>query len=57
VWIVGAVSALPQHPELAGATEIARHGETVLWRLQARSPASLTAAGCPEMPSENSLYK
>ncbi len=51
VWIVGAVSALAQHPELAGATEIARHGadRAVAPQSAARRPVSLrqAASKCP----------
>ena len=54
IWVVGHSKNVGRYPELSHATEIARHGETLLLRVPGRSPASLSAAGCPETPSANS---
>jgi hypothetical protein len=56
-WVVGYYTKVLFEPALAHATQIARNGETVLWRVPGRSGAPVSAASCPEMPSANSTSK
>jgi hypothetical protein len=56
-WVVGYYTKVELEPALVHATEIARSGTSVLWRVPGRSRGSVSAAGCPEMPSENSTSK
>jgi hypothetical protein len=51
-WLVGHPALVKRYPLLASAVEIARKGNTVLWRLPGRG--SLSAADCPQRPSANS---
>jgi 4-amino-4-deoxy-L-arabinose transferase-like glycosyltransferase len=56
-WVLGYYTKVLLEPALAHATQIARSGETVLWRVPGRSAAPVNAASCPEMPSANSTSK
>ena len=51
-WLVGHPTLVKRYPVLASAVEIARKGNTMLWRLPGRG--SLSAADCPQTPSANS---
>ena len=48
-WLLGNYKIMPRYPMLAHAAEIARNGETVLWRLPGQS-AAFRAAHCAENP-------
>jgi 4-amino-4-deoxy-L-arabinose transferase-like glycosyltransferase len=56
-WVIGHASMPARYPALAGAAQIGKTGETVLWRVPGRGGQPLTAAACPGMPSENSAGK
>jgi 4-amino-4-deoxy-L-arabinose transferase-like glycosyltransferase len=56
-WVVGYYTKVLLEPALSHATQVARSGETVLWRVPGRSAGLLSAASCPEMPSANSISK
>ena len=56
-WVLGNYTMASLQPALVHATEVARNGTTVLWRVPGRSPGSLNAAACPETPSVNSADK
>jgi 4-amino-4-deoxy-L-arabinose transferase-like glycosyltransferase len=56
-WVVGYYTKVLVEPALAHATQIARSGNTVLWRVPGRSAEPISAASCPEMPSGNSTNK
>jgi 4-amino-4-deoxy-L-arabinose transferase-like glycosyltransferase len=56
-WVIGHASMTARYPALASAPQVARSGETVLWRTQARSAGAIKPGDCPGMPSENSTGK
>jgi 4-amino-4-deoxy-L-arabinose transferase-like glycosyltransferase len=56
-WLIGHPSMMERYPALSAATEIARNGNTVLWRLTRRESGPLSAADCPGTPSANSTGK
>jgi 4-amino-4-deoxy-L-arabinose transferase-like glycosyltransferase len=56
-WVMGHLSMMAHYPALAQAQEIAKSGETVLWRMPAPTSTALNAAACPGTPSENSAGK
>jgi 4-amino-4-deoxy-L-arabinose transferase-like glycosyltransferase len=56
-WVLGDYTMASLQPALLHATEIARNGTTVLWRVPGQSPRSLNATACPETPSVNSTDK
>jgi 4-amino-4-deoxy-L-arabinose transferase-like glycosyltransferase len=56
-WVMGHVSMPDLYPVLAAAKEIARTGDTVLWRIQPGTVPPLNAAACPGTPSGNSAGK
>jgi len=55
-WVVGYYAHVSM-PALAKATQIARSGATVLWRVPGRSTAPVSAGSCPQTPSANSTNK
>jgi hypothetical protein len=55
-WVVAHSDNLRRHPELARGAEVARHDNTVLWRVPGRGPG-VNAADCPGTPSANSPDK
>jgi 4-amino-4-deoxy-L-arabinose transferase-like glycosyltransferase len=56
-WVMGYYTKVSLEPALVNATEIARSGTTVLWRVPGRSVGTLNAASCPGTPSGNSTGK
>ncbi|HWP11711.1 MAG TPA: glycosyltransferase family 39 protein [Ramlibacter sp.] len=56
-WVLGNYTMASLQPALVHATEVARSGTTVLWRVPGQSSAFLNAAACPETPSVNSADK
>jgi hypothetical protein len=55
-WVVVHSDNLRRYPELARGSEVARHGDTLLWRVPGRASGA-SAADCPVTPSANSPDK
>jgi hypothetical protein len=56
-WVMGHVSMPARYPQLAGAEQIGKSGDTVLWRMPGRTGAAVSAGACPGTPTENSAGK
>jgi hypothetical protein len=55
--VVGYYTNVLLEPALVDATPIEQSGNTVLWRVPGGLSAPVSAASCPETPSENSTSK
>jgi 4-amino-4-deoxy-L-arabinose transferase-like glycosyltransferase len=56
-WVMGHTSMPAHYPALAGAEQVAKSGDTVLWRIERHTGTPVNAVACPGTPSENSAGK
>jgi 4-amino-4-deoxy-L-arabinose transferase-like glycosyltransferase len=53
-WVVGATASAASQSFIAAAERVATQGESSLWRVDARTPALVSALGCEGRPSAGS---
>ena len=56
-WVLGGRGTQASYPLLRDAQQVAASGDTVLWYVPPRTRGTISAMGCPEMPSANSIDK